>query len=144
MIDGHIGFQGFHYQDNYSPRDRKGYRSCLSHYPLIQILAKIWKRTDMTSQLISLSDHPSSPVRAKVKCCKLCNLFGCQATDLLSHQDPIFKHYRLLPTANRYPHEAVRLTLLQRSSQHFLQPQPTRREHISSVYWRVYISIKTS
>ena len=44
---------------------------------------KNWKRADMTSRLIGsgLSNRPSSPVRAKVKCCKSHDLFGCQIKD---------------------------------------------------------------
>ena len=38
---------------------------------------------DMTSRSngLGFSDHLSSPVKAKVECCKLCDLFGCWVID---------------------------------------------------------------
>ena len=44
----------------------------------------------MTSQLIGsgLSDHPSSPVRTKVECCKSHDLFGCQIKDCSATRIP--------------------------------------------------------
>ena len=44
----------------------------------------------MTSQLIEsdLSNHPSSPVRARVKCCKSRDIFGCQIKDCSATRIP--------------------------------------------------------
>ena len=57
---------------------------------LIQILAKIWKRANMTNRLIEsdLSNCLSSPVRAKVQCCKTRDLFGCQVKDCSATRIP--------------------------------------------------------
>ena len=85
----------FHSQDNYSLRGRKGYRCSLKMIDLtaiilIQIFVKIWKRTNMTSRLIrlGLSDHPSTPVRAKVECCKSHDLFSCWVMDCSATRIP--------------------------------------------------------
>ena len=96
VVDNLVLSLGFHSQDNYSPRDRKEYRSFLSMIDPIDIalqfrfLQKNWKRADMTSQLIGLglSDHPSSLVRAKVECCKSHDLFGCQIKDCSATRIP--------------------------------------------------------
>ena len=51
---------------------------------------KTSERADMTSRLIGsgLFDCPSCPVRAKVKCCKSHDLFGCQIKDCSATRIP--------------------------------------------------------
>ena len=68
---------GFRSQDNYLPRDRKGYKYFHSMIDpttivLIWIFPQIQKRADMTSRLIrsGFFNRLSSPVRAKVECCE--------------------------------------------------------------------------
>ena len=82
---------------------------------------------DMTSWLIGLghSDHPSSPVRAKVECYKSRDHIWLLGHGLLSHQySVLFKYYKLSPTLNLIG--GCSLTPLQRCSWCILQPQPTR------------------
>ena len=94
VVDNLVLSLGFHSQDNYSPRDRKEYRSFLSMIDptaiALRFLQNNWKRADMTSRLIrsGLSDRPSNPVRAKVECCKSHDLFGCQIKDCSATRIP--------------------------------------------------------
>ena len=88
VLDNFILSLGFCSQDNYLPRNRKGYKSFHSMIDptvivLIWIFTQTQKRAGMTSRLIrvALSDSPSSPVKAKVECCKSHDLFSYQVTD---------------------------------------------------------------
>ena len=88
VLDNFILSLGFCSQNNYLPRDRKGYESFPSMIDptaiiLIWIFTQIQKRADMTSRMIrsSLSDRPFSPVSAKEECCESHDLFSCQVTD---------------------------------------------------------------
>ena len=82
----------------------------------------------MTSRLIGLglSDHPSSPVRAKVECCKSHDLFGCQIKDCSATRTPS------LSITGHYPRLTGSLigggfTPLQRCSRRILEPRRARR-----------------
>ena len=81
----------------------------------------------MTSQLIrlGLSNRLPSPVKAKVECCKSCDLFGCQVKDCLATRIPslsIMGHHPW-PTCSCIGGWGV--TPLQRCSWHILQPKST-------------------
>ena len=86
----------------------------------------IQKKADMTSRLIGsdLSNQQSSPVRAKVECCKSHNLFSCHVTDCsatrISSSSIMGCH--LWPTGRLI---GGGLTPLQRCSWGILQPQLT-------------------
>ena len=114
VLDNFILSLGFRSQDNYLPRDRKGYESFHSMIDptaiiLILICTQIQNRADMTNRLIrlGLSNHLSKPVRAKVKCCESHDCFSCQVTDCSATRIPSY------------------FTLLQRCSWRILQPKLT-------------------
>ena len=85
LNDSYNVFLGFHSQDNYSPQGTRRVISLSSAWLTLQPFlsgSDFWKNlkeADMTYQLIrsGLTNHLSSPVRVKVKCCKSRDLFGC-------------------------------------------------------------------
>ena len=131
VLNNFILSLGFHSQDNYLPKDRKDYKSFHSMIDptvivLIWIFTQIQKRADMTSWLIGLglSDHPSSPVRAKVECSESDKIFSCQVIDC-SATRILFSSItgcHSQPTGSLI---VFFFTPLQSCSWHILQPQPT-------------------
>ena len=82
----------------------------------------------MTSWLIGsgLSNHQSSPIRAKVKCCKSHDLFGCQVKDCSATRIPSLSITGHHPGLTSSLIEGV-LTPLQWCSRRILHPHLTGR-----------------
>ena len=150
VLDNFILSLVFRFQDNYLPRDRKGYGSFHSMSDptaivLIWIFTQIQKKADMTSWMIrlDLSDSPSSPVRAKVECCESRDFYRCQVTDCSAT--------RILPSSITGCHPQPTgsiiglgvVTPLQRWSLCILQAQPNGWCILGNVTYQMQIHFDT-
>ena len=87
MVNSLILFLGFQFWNNYSPRDRKEYWSFLNmtDQTTITLWYRFLQKSERGRRWLTdwsdwASDCPSSPVRVKVECSRLRDLFGCQVT----------------------------------------------------------------
>ena len=111
---------GFHSQDKYLPRNRKGYES---FHGMIDPTAIFLTWPVDWLDRASL-DCPSSPAKAKVGCCKSCDLFSWQVTDCSATRIPSSS------ITGRHPQSTGSLvvcffTPLQNCSRRILQSQPS-------------------
>ena len=84
--------------------------------------------------------RPLLPVRAEVECCKVMRPLWLPGHRLLSHQDPVHKHYKLPSMSNRWSCQSGVLPLFRGAVSIFHSPQLTGQMVIHQIIAVVFVN----